>query len=151
MNNAREHSPAQNVDEYLNDLPPDIKRSLSELRKIIIAAAPEAEEVTSYQIPTYKHFGPVVHFAAFRDHCSFVVARKELVKEFAQELKSFKTSGTTIHFTPAHPLPADLVKKIVRIRISQNEALDQVKRLAQKKKKGSAEGPTTKKNSAKKV
>ena len=75
----------------------------------------------SYQIPTYKHEGPLVHFAAFENHCSFVVVTKSIISAFKKELEPFKTSGTTIHFSPEKPLPASLVRKIVKARLKENE------------------------------
>ena len=113
----------KNVDAYLQALPDPERITLESLRQTIRRAAPQAEEGISYQIPTYKYKGALVHFAAFKDHCSFFVVNKEILKLFDAELKSFTTSGTTIHFTPTHPVPASLVKRIVALRIKQNEGL----------------------------
>jgi len=113
----------KNVDAYLQALPDPERITLESLRQTIRRAAPQAEEGISYQIPTYKYKGALVHFAAFKDHCSFFVVNKEILKLFDAELNSFTTSGTTIHFTPTHPVPASLVKRIVALRIKQNEGL----------------------------
>lgn len=112
---------AKNVDEYLDALPEDVRTTLEKLRQTIKAAAPKAEEIISYQIPTYKFKGPLVHFAAFPDHCSLVVVSKSTIETFKSELKSHKISGTTIHFTADNPLPATLVQRIVKARIKENE------------------------------
>lgn len=112
---------AKNVDEYLHSLPKEVRTILKEVRQTIKAAAPKAEEVISYQIPTYKYLGPLLHFAAFNDHCSLYVVSKNILKLFDKELQSYKTSGTTIHFTPDKPLPATLIQKIVKARIKENE------------------------------
>ncbi len=120
--------PARNVDEYLMSLDGPTRELLTELREAILTAAPKAEELISYRIPTYKQNGPLVHFAAFRNHCSLVVINTEIIDKFSKELKTYKTSGTTIHFTPEKPLPATLVKKIVKMRIGQNEALKKKKK-----------------------
>lgn len=109
------------VDEYLDMQEPEIRSALEKLRKTIRSAAPQAEEIISYQIPSYKYNGALVHFAAFKDHCSFFVVNKQLLKDFEKELQPYKTSGTTIHFTPENPLPPILVKQIVKIRIEQNQ------------------------------
>ncbi len=109
------------VDDYLRALPERVRVALEKLRQTILAAAPKAEEIISYKIPTYKYHGALVHFAAFEEHCSFFVVNKNILKTFNKELQSYKTSGTTIHFTPEVPLPASLVKKIVSIRIKENE------------------------------
>lgn len=114
-------SVAKTVDEYLSRLPEDKKVALEQLRQTIKAAATMAQEVISYQIPTYKHHGALVHFAAFKNHCSFFGVGKGLLKTFEKELKDFKVSGTTIHFSPEKPLPKDLVERMVAVRIAENE------------------------------
>ena len=111
----------KNVDEYLSALPEAVRFTLEKLRQTIKKAAPKSEELISYQIPTYKYRGPLVHFAAFKDHCSFIVVNKNILKTFDKELQFYKTTGTTIHFTPDKPLPAALVQKIVKTRIRENE------------------------------
>jgi uncharacterized protein YdhG (YjbR/CyaY superfamily) len=70
----------------------------------------------------FKYHGPLVFFAAFRNHCSFYVVSKPIMETFSSELKPWDTSGTTIHFSAKNPLPASLVKKIVKARIEENEA-----------------------------
>jgi uncharacterized protein YdhG (YjbR/CyaY superfamily) len=112
----------KNVDNYLSTVSQDSRKALKNLRKAIKSAAPKAEEVISYKIPFFKYHGPLVCFAAFANHCSFYVVNKSILKTFSTQLKPFHTSGTTIHFSPEHPLPAALVKKIVKARIKQNEA-----------------------------
>ena len=113
---------AKNVDEYLAAVPEDVQSVLEKLRKTIRSAAPKAEEVISYQIPMFKYHGPLVFFAAFRNHCSFYVVSKPIMEAFSSELKPWDASGTTIHFSAKKPLPASLVKKIVKARIEENEA-----------------------------
>ena len=120
---------AKNVDEYLKALPQDVRATLEDLRKIIKTSAPMAEEVISYQIPTYKYHGALVHFMAAKNHCSFFVINKSILEEFKDELKSYDTSGTTIHFTVENPLPPKLVEKIVKTRVKENELMSKNKRL----------------------
>jgi uncharacterized protein YdhG (YjbR/CyaY superfamily) len=111
----------ETVDEYLKPLPAKVKKSLQQLRTTIKVAAPSAEEIISYRIPTYKLNGALVHFAAFANHCSFFVVSKKIITMFEKELSDFKTSGTTIQFDPENPIPATLVTKIVKIRLRENE------------------------------
>ena len=125
-------TPAKTVDEYLERVPDNMRDLLEKLRQTIRKAAPKAEEIISYQIPTYKYLGPLEHFAAFKDHCSLVVINKSILKTFEKELQLYKTAGTTIHFTAAKPLPASLVQKIVKIRIKDNEELDEAKKRLKK-------------------
>ena len=113
---------AKDIDEYLAEVPDEYREALVKLRKAIKSAAPKAEELISYQIPTFKYHGPLVFFAAHENHCSFFVVSKSILVTFKKELKAYKTSGTTIHFTAENPLPSDLVKKIVKERIKENES-----------------------------
>jgi len=114
-------TPAKTVDEYLAGIPEKTRVTLDQLRTAIKAAAPGAEEVISYRIPTYKYHGPLVHFVAGSNFCSFIVVSKQVLETFGSELSSFDISGTTIHFTAEKPLPAALVKKIVQARMAENE------------------------------
>ena len=122
MKQDQSNKPAKSVDDYLAAVPEEARAVLETLRRTIRDAAPKAEEAVSYQIPSFKYHGPLVFFAAFKNHCSFYVASKSVMKTFSSELKPYDTSGTTIHFSAENPLPATLVKKIVKARIEENEA-----------------------------
>jgi len=122
MKQDQQKKPAKNVDENLAAAPEGVRSVLEKLRRTIRAAAPKSEEVISYQIPTFKYHGPLVFFAAFRNHCSFYVVSKSIMETFSSELRLWDTSGTTIHFSAKNPLPVSLVKKIVKARIEENEA-----------------------------
>jgi uncharacterized protein YdhG (YjbR/CyaY superfamily) len=112
----------ETVDEYLATLPDGQREVLEELRATIRATAPEAEETISYRIPLYQHHGHLVGFAAFKNHLSLFVTNSEVRTEFADELEPFDVRHTTVRFTVDEPLPADLVRRIVRMRVAENEA-----------------------------
>jgi uncharacterized protein YdhG (YjbR/CyaY superfamily) len=114
-------APAKNVDEYLAGVPTEARAVLAKLRQTIKAAAPMASEVISYQMPMYKQHGMVIGFAAFKDHCS-IFPGSAVMDAHKQELKRYSTSKGTIRFPVNKPLPATLVKKLVRARIKENEA-----------------------------
>jgi uncharacterized protein YdhG (YjbR/CyaY superfamily) len=126
---AKKSGPAQTVEEYLAALPEEARATLEKLRKVVKAAAPKATEVISYQIPMYKHHGMLVGFAAFKDHCSFFPGANPIAMH-KDELKAYETSKGTIRFPFGKPLPAALVKKLVKTRVAENE-----KRLSEKLKK----------------
>lgn len=109
------------VDAYLANVPIQERRLLLNIREIIKKTAPKATESISYQIPTYKYLGPLVFFAHQKNFCSLYTINKEIQKKLEKELKKFEISGTTIHFTPENPLPASVIKKIVKIRMKENE------------------------------
>lgn len=113
---------AKNVDEYLKQFPEEQRQALEKLRKTIKEAAPKAEEMISYGMPAYKLNGVLVYFGGFQNHCSFFPAGYAVIKQFADELKDYKTSKGTIQFTVNKPLPPLLVKKMVKARVKENEA-----------------------------
>ena len=110
------------MDDYLARVPEPARATLEKLRKTIRAAAPKADEGISYQIPTFKYHGPLVSFAAFKDHCSFFPLSPTVIEAHEEELQTYETSKGTIHFPVDKPLPAALVKKLVKARIQENEA-----------------------------
>lgn len=99
-----------------------MRGALLELRRTIIAAAPDAEEVISYRMPALRHQGILVYYAAFRDHCSFFPGSLTTQRKFASELKPFPPGKGTLRFTPDRPIPPALVKRIVRARVLENGA-----------------------------
>jgi uncharacterized protein YdhG (YjbR/CyaY superfamily) len=109
------------IDEYIKTFPGDIQEKLRAMRKTIRAAAPEAEEKISYQIPTFFLNGNLVHFAAYEKHVGFYPTSSG-VRVFKKELSLYKTSKGTVQFPIGKPLPLALVSKIVRFRVSENNA-----------------------------
>ena len=120
-NTGARSAPAKDVDEYLAGVPKEARATLEKLRKTIKAAAPMASESISYQMPMYKHHGMLIGFAAFKDHCSLFPG-SAVMDAHKEELKRYDTSKGTIRFPANKPLPAALVKKLVKARIAENEA-----------------------------
>ena len=111
------------VEDYLAALPKESRVALEKLRKTIKAAAPEATETISYQMPAFKDRGRfLVSYAAFKDHCSLFPASKAVQEALGEELKPYFTGKGTIRFQATKPLPAALVKKIVKTRLEENTA-----------------------------
>ena len=107
------------VDEYLALLSTQIKATLEQLRQTIKKAAPEAEEVISYQMPAFKFHGILVWFAAFKNHYSLFV-RPKVLQVFKDELKQYETSKSAIRFPLDKPVHVQLVTKIVRLTAKEN-------------------------------
>jgi uncharacterized protein YdhG (YjbR/CyaY superfamily) len=111
------------IDEYLAALPDDKRSALERLRKTIRAAAPRAEECISYQLPAFRLDGRMlVAFGAAANHCAFYLMSSSTVKAHQDELKDYSTSKGTIRFQAEDPLPAALVRKLVKARIAENIA-----------------------------
>jgi uncharacterized protein YdhG (YjbR/CyaY superfamily) len=111
---------AKTIDEYLAGVSDDKRAALERLRRIIRAAAPNAEECISYQLPAFRLKGMLVAFGATGNHCAFYPLSSSTVAAHKNELKDFVTSKGTIRFQPDHPLPAALVRKLVKARIAEN-------------------------------
>jgi len=109
------------VKEYLAALPEESRAALEKLRKTIKAAAPEATETIAYQMPAFKDHGRfLVSYAAFKDHCSLFPASQAVIEAIGEELKPYLAGKGTIRFQANKPLPAALVKKIVKTRLEEN-------------------------------
>src|SRR5213593_3176758 len=109
------------IDGYLAALSEDKRAALEKLRKTIRAAAPEAEECISYQLAAFRLNGKMlVAFGATANHCAFYPMSSSTVEAHKHELKKYETSKGTIRFQADKPLPAALVRKLVKARIAEN-------------------------------
>jgi uncharacterized protein YdhG (YjbR/CyaY superfamily) len=115
------------VDEYLATVGDEHRMALEKLRKQIRAAAPKADECISYGVPTYKQNGMLVCFGDAKKHCSFYPGRAA-VERHRDKLEGYKCSTGTIQFQPNRPIPATLVKQIVKERLAENESRAKKKR-----------------------
>jgi uncharacterized protein YdhG (YjbR/CyaY superfamily) len=112
----------KSVDDYLAGVPEPARGTLNKIRATIRSAAPpDATEVISYGIPAFKHKGVLIWFAAFSNHCS-LFPTAAVIEKFKSELKGFTISKGTIQFPTDKPLPAALVKKMVKARVAQIES-----------------------------
>jgi uncharacterized protein YdhG (YjbR/CyaY superfamily) len=112
----------KNVDDYLAGVPQPARGTLNKIRAAIRSAVPpEATESISYGIPAFRHKGVLVWFAAFSNHCSFFPTAS-VIEAFENELKGYSTSKGTIQFPTDKPLPAALIKKMVKLRLAQIES-----------------------------
>ena len=111
---------AATVDEYIKRCPPKVQPLLQKLRRTIKTTAPKAEEVISYAIPGYKYHGMLIFFAAFKNHISVYPAPRGN-DTFKKELSAYKGGKGTIQFPLEDPIPLDLVVKIIKFRMKENE------------------------------
>ena len=116
---AKRNGAAKNIDEYLARVPEPGRGTLQRVRAAIRSAAPAGTtEVISYGIPAFKNKGVLVWFAAFSKHCS-LFPTAAIIEKFKNELKGYEISKGTIQFPLNKPLPAGLVKKMVKARVAQ--------------------------------
>jgi uncharacterized protein YdhG (YjbR/CyaY superfamily) len=119
----------KDIDEYLAGVPEPARTTLNKIRSMIRSASPaEATEAISYGMPAFKYKGSLVAFAAFSNHCSLFPMNSSLIKTFKKELEGFETSKGTIRFPGDKPLPAALLKKLVKARVTENEQREKAKK-----------------------
>ena len=105
-------------DDYLAQVSSDKRAALQKLRRIIKAAAPKAEECISYQIPAFRLKGKfLVAYGAAANHCAFYPG--SVLTQLKNELTGYDTSKGTLRFPPEKPLPAALVRKLVKLRMAE--------------------------------
>jgi uncharacterized protein YdhG (YjbR/CyaY superfamily) len=120
MNTAAKTKRVAGFEAYLAALPKDKRDALERLRRVIRSAAPGAIEVISYAIPAFTYNGrSLVSMAAWKDHCSLYVQSYAALREFASEIKEYRTEKGTLSFTLDAPLPDALVRKLVRARMTE--------------------------------
>jgi uncharacterized protein YdhG (YjbR/CyaY superfamily) len=114
------------VEDYLATLPEDRRTAVNQLRETVRAAAPGATETIAYNMPAFRSHGGqfLVSFAAFKAHYSLFPASEQVVAELGEELTPYLAGKGTIRFPAGRPIPAELVTKIVRIRVAENAAAD---------------------------
>lgn len=107
------------IDDYIATFPKEIQKILEELRGTIKAAAPEAEEKISYQMPTFFLKGNLIHFAAFKNHIGLYPSPSG-TQAFKRELSIYQGAKGSIKFPIDKPLPMGLIRKIVKFRVVEN-------------------------------
>lgn len=112
--------PTLTVDSYIKSTPKAAHAKLKQLREIILSVAPEAEEKISYSMPMYKLGSPLVGFAAWKNHVALYPWNGSFTAQHQDLLKKYETSAGTIKFPLDKPLPVMLIKKIVRLRVTEN-------------------------------
>jgi uncharacterized protein YdhG (YjbR/CyaY superfamily) len=109
----------ETIDGYISTFPENVQAVLKDLKWVIREAAPEAEEVISYQMPAFKLNGILVWFAAFKNHIGFYPTALG-IEAFKDELSEFEVTKGTVRFPLDKPIPFGLVQKIVKFRVKQN-------------------------------
>jgi uncharacterized protein YdhG (YjbR/CyaY superfamily) len=109
----------KNINEYIAGFPPEIQDILEKIRTTVGIAAPGAEETISYQMPTFRLKGNLVHFAAFKNHIGFYPTPTG-TEEFKKELSVYEGGKGSIRFPLDKPIPYDLISQIVKFRVKEN-------------------------------
>jgi uncharacterized protein YdhG (YjbR/CyaY superfamily) len=113
------HAPEE-VDAYLEALPEDKRSALARVRSIITETATECTERVSYRIPIFRLQKDLIGMSAQKNHCALHTMSPALIKAMAAELKGYRVSGATVHFTPEEPLPRKLIERIIQERIKES-------------------------------
>jgi uncharacterized protein YdhG (YjbR/CyaY superfamily) len=111
----------RDIDEYIAGYPPGVQEILEEVRATIRSAAPAAEEAISYQIPTFRLKGNLVHFATFKNHLGFYPAPTG-IDEFKDEQSEYEGGKGSVQFPLDKPMPLGLIRRMVEFRVKENLA-----------------------------
>ena len=109
----------ETIDEYIATFPKNVQDILKQVRQAIRESAPNAKEIISYQMPTFKLNGNLVHFAAWKNHIGFYPAPSG-INEFKEELSQYEVSKGSVKFSIDRSIPFDLIKRIVEFRVKEN-------------------------------
>ncbi|MBA3870496.1 MAG: DUF1801 domain-containing protein [Anaerolineae bacterium] len=109
----------QSIDEYIATFPEPIQALLQALRATIKDAAPDAQEIISYQMPAFAQKGNLVYFSAGKNHIGFYPA-PSAIKAFADELSVYKGAKGSVQFQFNEPLPLELIGRMVQFRVAEN-------------------------------
>jgi uncharacterized protein YdhG (YjbR/CyaY superfamily) len=122
LSRAAKQGVPKTVDEYLAGVPEPARSTLQKVRAAIRSAVPPgATETISYRIPAFRYKGVLMWFAAFSKHCS-LFPTASVIEKFKNELKGYTISKGTIQFPADKPLPAALIKKMVKARMAEMES-----------------------------
>ena len=116
----------KDIDEYIAIQTPEVQILLEQMRQTIKKAAPEAEELISYNMPAFKYHGMLVYFAAYKNHVGFY-ATPTGHSEFKEELSVYKQGKGSVQFPLIQPLPLDLISRMVQFRVNENLKKNQPK------------------------
>jgi uncharacterized protein YdhG (YjbR/CyaY superfamily) len=118
---------SNSMDGYIANYPEEVQKILKEIRAVIKACAPFAEEKISYQMPTFALEGNLVHFAAYKNHIGFYPTPSGIEK-FNNELSAYEGSKGSVRFPLDKPIPFALISKIVTFRVKENLDRADIKR-----------------------
>ncbi len=110
---------ASEIDQYILAFPDEVQKLLVQLRAAVKKAAPEAEEVISYQMPAFKFHGILVYFAGHKNHIGFYPTSTGIAA-FKEELSVYKGAKGSVQFPLDKPLTLGLITKIIKFRVKEN-------------------------------
>ncbi|CAN1576341.1 COG5646 Uncharacterized conserved protein [Spirosomataceae bacterium] len=110
---------AENVNDYIEDFPDEVKNRLHQIRNLIKSTVPEVEEYISYSMPAYNYHGVLIYFSAFKNHIG-LFSVPNLHPDFLEKFKPYKTGRGSVQFPHNKDLPLDFIKEILEFRVSEN-------------------------------
>lgn len=122
----------KDVAAYFDAQPAPVTELLQQIRETIRQAAPDAEEVISYQMPAFRQYGVLVYYAGWKNHIGFYPASSGGSASLQKEMEKYKVSKGTLQFPSDQPLPLSLITKIVKMRLKENTEKEKLKIAAKK-------------------
>jgi uncharacterized protein YdhG (YjbR/CyaY superfamily) len=126
-------SPKATIDAYIAGLAPPFREALTHIRQVMMEAAPEAEEVITYAMPGVGQNGALMAYFAFKKHCSIFPMGNAVFVGMADEIAPWRTSTGTLQFAPDALPPDDLIRRMVQVRIVENQEKKATRKAARKK------------------
>ena len=121
----------KSVDDYIKSLPTESKGKMIELRSLIKKAAPDAEELISYNMPSFNYYSRLVYYAAFKSHIGFYPMASGIAA-FENDISKYKWAKGSVQFPLDKPLPASLITKIIKYRVKENREKFELKAMKKK-------------------
>lgn len=111
------------IDEYIAGFPPETQKALTEIRELVRQEVPAAEETISYDMPTFNLNGSyLIYFAGWKKHIALYPVTAGIVATLADELAGYKGTKGSIHLPLSKPMPLDLVRRILKLRLEENRS-----------------------------
>lgn len=108
------------LDEYIASFPKDVQAVLEKMRRTIAKAAPDAEEVISYQMPAFRGKKVLIFFSAWKEHYSLFLPSSRALQAFQPRLSKYEVHKATIKFRKTDPIPYDLIRDMTRFRVEED-------------------------------
>jgi uncharacterized protein YdhG (YjbR/CyaY superfamily) len=110
----------KSVDEYIAAFPKEVQGILQEIRETIKEAAPDVDETISYGMPAFNLNGKyLIYFAGWKKHVALYPVDGKIVTALSEELAGYKGTKGSVHFPLNKPMPLDLIRKIVALRLAE--------------------------------
>lgn len=119
--------PFTSIEAYITTFPPTTQLVLQQMRNLVSTTVPAAHETISYQMPTFRLHGNLIHFAGYKKHIGFYPGAKTMAA-FLPQLHKYKHAKGSVQFPLSEPLPIDLITKMLLFKVAEDTLQYHLKR-----------------------